>query len=155
MRCWPTDLLTKDDNAPAPATPRTPVSTRRPYRYPKTTNRPANMTHRRPHTQLLLLLLLLLPTALAGKVKQSVASVRLSVCVRVPRVFEWHIVKQRCIRLVCEKLTIFPYGQHMGGNVFSLAFWRYSQVQDRSRGLQEICKNVTVIPTSWLRRLRL
>jgi len=25
--------------------------------------------------------------------------------------FEWHIVKQKCIGLVCEKLTIFLYGQ--------------------------------------------
>jgi len=36
-----------------------------------------------------------------------------------PHWFEWHTVK--CIRLVCEKLTIFPYGQYIIGNVFSLA----------------------------------
>jgi len=29
----------------------------------------------------------------------------------LPHWFEWHIVKQKCIRLVCGKLTIFPYGQ--------------------------------------------
>jgi len=46
---------------------------------------------------------------------------------------------------MCEKLTIFPYGQDIVENVVLLAFWRYSQVQDRSRVLGEMYKNVTVI----------
>ena len=32
----------------------------------------------------------------------------------------------------CKKLTIFPYGQDIVGNIVLLAFWQYSQVQDRS-----------------------
>ena len=39
-----------------------------------------------------------------------------------PHSFEWRIVKQKCIRLMCEKLTTFPYEQDIVGNVFSLAF---------------------------------
>ena len=50
----------------------------------------------------------------------------------------------KCIRLVCEKLTIFPHGQDIVENIVLLAFQRYSQVQDRNRGLREVCKNVTV-----------
>jgi len=65
--------------------------------------------------------------------------------------FEWRIFKQKCICLVCEKLTIFPYGQYVVGNVFSLAFWWYTQVQDWSWGLREVCKNITVISTSGCR----
>jgi len=34
----------------------------------------------------------------------------------------WCIVKQKCIILVCKKLTIFLYGQDIIGNVFSLVF---------------------------------
>jgi len=44
-----------------------------------------------------------------------------------------------------EKLTVFPYRRDIIGNVFSLNFRQYSQVQDRSGGLREICKNVTVV----------
>ena len=33
---------------------------------------------------------------------------------------------EKCIRLACEKLTIFLYGQDIVGNVDLLAFWRYS-----------------------------
>jgi len=52
---------------------------------------------------------------------------------------------EKCIRLVCEKLTIFPYRQDIVGNVILLAFWRFSQVQDRS-GVKEKCtKNVCPI----------
>jgi len=47
-----------------------------------------------------------------------------------------------CIRLVREKLRIFPHGQIIG-NVVLLAFWRYRQVQDRSGGWGETYKNVT------------
>jgi len=36
--------------------------------------------------------------------------------------FQWCIVKQNCTRLVCEKSTIFPYGQDIVENVFSSAF---------------------------------
>ena len=52
---------------------------------------------------------------------------------------------EKCIRLVCEKLTIFPYGRDIVGNVVLLAFWRYGQVQNRSGVLGEMYKNVTVI----------
>jgi len=31
------------------------------------------------------------------------------------------------------------------GNIFSAAFWKYSQVQDRCGGLRNICKNLTLI----------
>jgi len=44
-----------------------------------------------------------------------------------------------------EKLTIFPYGQYIFGNVCSLAFRGYSKFGDRSLGIQEIYKNVPVI----------
>jgi len=30
---------------------------------------------------------------------------------------------EKCIRLVCEKLTISPYGEDIVGNVVLLAFW--------------------------------
>jgi len=50
-----------------------------------------------------------------------------------------------CIRLMRGKLTIFPYGQYIVGNICSLAFRRYSQFQDRSCGLRETCKSGTVI----------
>jgi len=30
---------------------------------------------------------------------------------------------EKCIRLVCEKLTVFPYGQDIVGNAVLLAFW--------------------------------
>jgi len=55
---------------------------------------------------------------------------------------EWRIVCQKCIRFVREKLRIFPYGQHIVGIHVSLAFWRYSHVQDRSGGWGEMYKNV-------------
>jgi len=49
---------------------------------------------------------------------------------------------EKCIWLVHEKLRIFLYGQYTIGNVLSLAFWRYSHVQDWSRGWGEMYKNV-------------
>jgi len=52
---------------------------------------------------------------------------------------------EKCIRLVCEKLTIFTYEQDIVGNDVLLAFWRYSLVQDRNGGLGEMYKNVTVV----------
>ena len=36
---------------------------------------------------------------------------------------EWRIVRQKWIRLVREKLIIFPYGQYIVGIYVSLAFW--------------------------------
>jgi len=52
--------------------------------------------------------------------------------------------KEKCIRLVREKLTVFPYGQYTIGIYISLTFRRYSHVRDQCWGLREICKNVTV-----------
>jgi len=52
---------------------------------------------------------------------------------------------EKCIRIVCEKLTLFPYGQDIVGNIILLAFWWYSQVQDRSGGFGEMYKYVTLI----------
>jgi len=52
---------------------------------------------------------------------------------------------EKCIRLLCEKLSLFPYGQDIVGNIFLLAFWWYSQVQDRSGSFGEMYKNVTHI----------
>jgi len=52
---------------------------------------------------------------------------------------------EKCIRLVYEKLTLFPYGQDIVGNVVLLAFWWYSQVQDRSGGFGEMYENVTLM----------
>jgi len=46
---------------------------------------------------------------------------------------------------MCEKLTIYPYGQYIVENVFSFAFRQYSQIQDRNGGLREMCKNITVV----------
>ena len=83
--------------------------------------------------------------------------VRLSVCLSVCVSVRTHLngrndvlFAEKCILHVCEKLTVFPYGQDIVGNVVLLAFWRYSQVQDRSGALEEMYKNVTVI-TSWHR----
>jgi len=50
---------------------------------------------------------------------------------------------QKCIRLVREKLTIFPYELYIVGNDGSLAFRRYSQARGRRWGLREICKHST------------
>jgi len=36
------------------------------------------------------------------------------------------------------KLTIFPFGQYVVGNICSLAFWRHSQFQDTKLGVREI-----------------
>jgi len=52
---------------------------------------------------------------------------------------------EKSIWLVCEKLTTFPYGQDIVGNVVLLAFCWYSQVQDRSGSLGQNYKNVTVV----------
>jgi len=51
---------------------------------------------------------------------------------------------EKCIRLVCEKLTIFPYGQYIVGICVSLAFQRCTQVRGRCWGLTAIGKNVTL-----------
>jgi len=52
---------------------------------------------------------------------------------------------QKCIRLVHEKLTVFPYAQDIVGIYVSLVFRTYSQVGGRCLRLCEICKNVTLI----------
>jgi len=39
-------------------------------------------------------------------------------------------------------LRIFPYRQYIIRNIVLLAFWRYSQVQDRNGGWGEMYKNV-------------
>jgi len=52
---------------------------------------------------------------------------------------------QKFNRLICEKLTIFSYGQAVIGIYVSLAFRRYRQVQDRSGVLRNICKNEILI----------
>ena len=44
-----------------------------------------------------------------------------------------------------EKLTILPYGQYIVGNVFSLAFRRYSDIQDLSGGWRKICKKYNCV----------
>jgi len=59
--------------------------------------------------------------------------------------FKWHIFNRNAFGIVRGKLTIFPCGQYITGKNYSFAFQRNSQVQDRSWGLWEICKNVTVI----------
>jgi len=45
--------------------------------------------------------------------------------------FQWRIFTQKCIRLLHEKLTVFPYAQYMIRIYVSLAFQRYSQVRGR------------------------
>jgi len=47
-------------------------------------------------------------------------------------------------RLVCEKLTKFPYAEYTVEICVELAFSWYSQVQDRSGGWWEMYTNVTV-----------
>ena len=44
-----------------------------------------------------------------------------------------------------EKLRIFPFRQHIVGNVVFLAFWRHSQVQNRHGGCEEMYKNVNTV----------
>jgi len=51
---------------------------------------------------------------------------------------------EKCIRLVHEKLAIFPCGQYIVGIYVLLAFRRYSQVQDRSGDSEEMYKNITL-----------
>ena len=51
---------------------------------------------------------------------------------------------EKCIRLVCEKLTIFPYAQCIVEFCVRLAFIWYSQVQDPSGDWREMYTNVTV-----------
>ena len=58
--------------------------------------------------------------------------------------------RQKYIRIVHEKLRIFPYGQYIVGNVVLLAFWRCIQFQDRSEGWGEKYKNVTPFPMDFL-----
>jgi len=58
-----------------------------------------------------------------------------------------------CIRLLCEKSRIFPYGQYIVGNIVLLAFWWYRQVQDRSGGWGEMYKNVISCPSDVLASL--
>jgi len=42
-------------------------------------------------------------------------------------------------------LRIFPYRRYIIGNVVILAFWRYSQVQDRSGSWGAMYKNVNTV----------
>jgi len=51
---------------------------------------------------------------------------------------------EKCIWLVHEKLTVFPYSQDIVGIYISLAFRRYSQVRGQCWCLRKICKNVTL-----------
>jgi len=69
-----------------------------------------------------------------------------SVCTQ-PHCFEWAewCIIRREMYSTREKLTLFPYGQDIVGNVFLLAFWWCSQVQDRIGGLWEMYKNVTFV----------
>jgi len=74
----------------------------------------------------------------------------LSVCVRALSPIGLNgrndiLFTEKCIRLVCEKLTLFLYGQDIVGNVVLLVFWWYSRVQDRSGVFGEMYKNVTLI----------
>jgi len=51
---------------------------------------------------------------------------------------------EKCIRLVCEKLTIFPYTEYIVEFCVRLAFLWNSQVEDRSGGEEKcMCINVT------------
>ena len=68
------------------------------------------------------------------------------VCVCARTQCHWFGWAEWRIRLVREKLRIFPYGQYIVGTVVLLAFWRYSQFQDRSGGWGEMYKNVTPFP---------
>jgi len=48
-------------------------------------------------------------------------------------------------RLVCEKLTIFPYAEYIVAFCVRVAFLWYSQVQDRSQvDAKFMCKDVTL-----------
>jgi len=38
------------------------------------------------------------------------------------------LIVRKCIRIVCEMLTVFAYGQYILGILVSLAFQRYTQV---------------------------
>jgi len=70
-------------------------------------------------------------------------SVCLSVCLcALSPFFSSVLFVEKCIRLVCENLTIFPYGQYIVGIYVSLAFWQYRQLQDQSGGWGEMYKNV-------------
>jgi len=47
---------------------------------------------------------------------------------------------EKCIWLVSEKLTLFPYGQDIVGNVVLLAFWWYTVVRFKIEvGVSEKC----------------
>jgi len=61
---------------------------------------------------------------------------------------------EKCIRLVCEKLTVFPYARYTVEFCVAFPFLWCSQVQDRSGGWREIHveKCIITITTRPLRR---
>ena len=67
----------------------------------------------------------------------------------LPQLFEWRFLnvflKQKYIRLVREKLTIFSYRQYIIGIVIYSSFLGCTLLRDRSWHLRDICSNVTVI----------
>jgi len=79
-----------------------------------------------------------------GKGRFSVFSPQL-----VWRAFLSVFFKQKCIWLVCEKWTIFPYTQYINGIVILLCTLMYfilcTLMRDRRWHLREICFKVTVI----------
>ena len=52
--------------------------------------------------------------------------------------FQRPIFEDKCIRCVCEKLSLFPYVQYIVENFFSLAFWRYSHKWGFAKYLQNV-----------------
>jgi len=54
-----------------------------------------------------------------------------------PHWFEWRFgpLKQKCIWLVREKLTIFPHGQYINGIVVYSSFLRCTLLRDQSWNL--------------------
>jgi len=49
------------------------------------------------------------------------------------------ILKEKCIRLVREKWTVFSYGQYITGSVIYSSFLRCTLLRDRNWHLREIC----------------
>jgi len=58
--------------------------------------------------------------------------------------FQWPNFQEKRIRLVREKLRIFPYAQYVIGIYISLAFQKYTPDRGRYWDLRVIRKNVTV-----------
>jgi len=92
--------------------------------------------------------LLAFPSVLPSVYEQSINRLWRHRCTASVNLCAWYNCFNRNvgpIRLVREKLRIFPFRQYIVGNDAFLAFWRHSQVQYRNGGWGEMYKNVNTV----------